>query len=131
MDGPKSLVVRDDGDTSPSIGVDGIDGLDMVLDQLEQVARTSTGDKLIESVESMFDLFDDSLRTKLAVRAAVEERSGSSDGTAAVIATAVRIVSEKKLEAAGLKLRQLLAVSKGDVKALTALVDSLIRKVGF
>jgi len=123
--------VRDDGDTSPSIGVDGIDGLDMVLDQLEQVARTSTGDKLIESVESMFDLFDDSLRTKLAVRAAVEERSGSSDGTAAVIATAVRIVSEKKLEAAGLKLRQLLAVSKGDVKALTALVDSLIRKVGF
>lgn len=63
-------------------------------------SQRGSSEELLETVESVFDLLDDDVRTALAVRAAAEESAGSSRDFLAVGA-AVRVVTERTKEAAG------------------------------
>lgn len=119
------MVIRGlDGADGPSPSADSVSSL---LDTLVQVAQRGSSEELLETVESVFDLLDDDVRTALAVRAAAEESAGSSRDFLAVGA-AVRVVTERTKEAAGDRLRKLLAVSKGDARVLRDLTLAYVRK---
>ena len=131
MSGPHALVLRGDATANENGTRPGGGGLEDWWNTLTALSRDDpTDETLVQAVTTNFDLFDEDARTTLAVRVAAEaERKQSVGETAyAKIAAAVQFVTTRKLEEAGQRLKQMIAIARGDVRALLAMADSYQRK---
>lgn len=91
-------------------------------------SQESTGQQLLEAVDASFDLFDESTRNALAIKAAAEQHTNDGGKGFLALAAAVKVATERHMEACGERLRKMIAVSRGDAKMLRSLAESYARK---